>query len=362
MTGKKNKFLYEVVYNTLREEILGNKHKCNDLLPSEREIIERFKVDRTTVRKALSLLVADELVEKKAGVGTKVVYDANQPKFRGSSQNNVAGFFMPKTINPAERITQPFYSELYFHLEGYLKKLDYSIIYTTLKDEHELGEILANQGLQGAVFLTAVSPQLVEYAKRIKLPSVLVNRFDSDLTCVLGNNVYGGYTAVNYLLAHKHRNIAIISAPNSYITAQERLMGCRKAFEEAGLSMNDAVVVPGEWEYESGARAAREIFSVDKSKRPTALFAFNDMMAMGAISVIREMGLKVPGDVSVIGFDNVDYLRYTESDLTTIDTQTPLMAQIIAHNLVGLIKKETPNGMRIDVPTKLVERKTVLSL
>jgi len=361
MAKKKEKFFYRVVYDALKKEILEGEYKYNDLLPSEREISERFQMDRATVRTALSMLVTDNLVEKKAGMGTKVIYGTEEySELRQRNNDNIIGFFMPKSNQMTERITQPFYSELFFNLEGFLKAQNYSIIYTTLEDEQELQDFIGNHGIRGAVFLSSVAPQLLIRAKHMKFPSILVNRLDDDFTCVLGNNIDGGYTAIKHLLENEHRKIGIISAPSSYITTQERLIGCKKAFAEYGLSMDDAIIFQGDWEYNSGVEATREIASMEEDKRPTAIFSFNDAMALGAIRTLHDMNLRVPQDISVIGFDNLNYLKFTEPNLTTIDTQVERMAQVVGFNLMGLISGMLPMGMRIDVPTNLVERGTVM--
>ncbi len=365
MAKRKEKFFYREVYDTLKEEILQNHYKYNDLLPSEREIGDRFKVNRTTVRIALSMLVDDHLVIKKAGVGTKVIYGVGVEEdynSLSSKKSDIIGFFMPKSNKMAERIVQSFYSELLFHLEIFLKAHDYSIIYATLEDEQEMLDFINNHSIRGAIFLTEVDQRMLDCAKRINLPSILVNRFDNEFTCVLGNNIEGGYMAINHLLENNHRRIGIISAPSGYITAKERMIGCQKALAEYGLSMDDAVICQGDWEYSSGVQAVRDITAIEEDKRPTAIFSFNDAMALGAIRALRDLNLRVPQDISVIGFDNLDSLKFTEPTLTTIDTQVERMAQVVVYSLMGLINEQILTGMRIDVPTKLVERGTVIKL
>lgn len=355
---KKTKFFYKVVYDALHEEIVGEKIAYGELLPSEKEIGERFGVDRTTVRKALSLLVEGGYVEKRAGVGTKVIYRSSDALEMAQKPSKVVGFFMPKTKKITERISQPFYSELFFNLESYLKKQGYSLIYTAIKDEQELADFIEKNRLSGAVFLTAVKNEILNYAKQMHFPSVLVNRYHDDLSCVLGNNSEGGYQAMKALLDHNHTRIAVVTGPMDYITTRERMFGCARAIAEVGMTMDDVVVREADFDFESAVAAVRDIYTNEENK-PTAIFAFNDEMALATIRTLREMGLMVPQDVSVIGFDNLEYLSYTEPDLTTIDTQVALMAKVVGYNLLGLIEQHIPAGVQQNVPTRLVLRGTV---
>ena len=109
------KYLYDVVYGALRQEILEGKIECGMLLPSEREISLRFNVERATVRKALQLLVDDKLVEKKPGVGTKVTFKKRVETLSTSTEHKrVIGFFMSDDSQSGLSITQPFYAELFY--------------------------------------------------------------------------------------------------------------------------------------------------------------------------------------------------------------------------------------------------------
>ena len=140
------KYLYDIVYDTLKTEILEGKLDYGVLLPSEREIAIRFSVERTTVRKALQLLVDDGLVEKKAGIGTKVIFrKVGRKKESSSEHKKVIGFFMSDDAQNGFSITQPFYAQLFYSLEIECRKKDYQLMYASVNEDTNVRELLDSQ-------------------------------------------------------------------------------------------------------------------------------------------------------------------------------------------------------------------------
>lgn len=128
------------MYQDLKDRIQNGEYLRDALLPSEREIGETYQVDRTTVRKALQLLVDDGLVEKRAGKGTVVVWRPDQeqtqsrPVLRPERRNGPIAFLLPRGDNNSSRITQPFYSQLFYRAEKECQKLGYTLVYSTLDE------------------------------------------------------------------------------------------------------------------------------------------------------------------------------------------------------------------------------------
>ncbi|MDR3589620.1 MAG: substrate-binding domain-containing protein [Negativicutes bacterium] len=348
-----NKFLYEKVYEGLKREILAGRFGYNALLPSEKEIGDNFEVDRTTVRKALGLLVEEGLVEKKAGVGTRVVMRQYKPGI----QNNfrTIGFLLPKSTKKADRITQPFYSSLFYRVEAECRKKGFSLIYTTLDEDDDLFQVVEAHRLSGVIFVTNVSKRFIRQAVDAKIPSILVNSYDENMGSVLSNNTEGAYKAIRHLMELGHRRIGLIKGMHGYVTCDERFDGCHKAARELGLTFNPADIYEGNWEFDGGYEGARKIFA-DRGNCPTALFAFNDMTAIGAIQGLTELGMSVPGDVSVVGFDN-EYaaaFRHLLPQLTTIDVHLKTLASIAADNIVSRLESGGDCRIKIETPVDLV--------
>lgn len=140
------------------------------------------------------------------------------------------------------------------------------------------------------------------------LPSVLVNcRAGSDVATMLVDNVGGSDTMVRHLLGNGHRNIAHIAGPHGNLDAEERLAGFRLSMRRhAGI--DDPLVLPGDFTEEAGAVAARALIA--GGRRVDAVFAANDMMAIGCLLALREAGMEVPGQIAVAGFDDIPVARY----------------------------------------------------
>jgi LacI family transcriptional regulator len=129
-------------------------------------------------------------------------------------------------------------------------------------------------------------------------------------------NRRGAYDMVQHLLGLGHRSIAIITGAEGTYDAAERLRGYRKAMREAGVAVPNEWEVPGDFSEASGHRAVAALLAL--SPRPTAVFAANDSMAIGAMSALREAGLRVPEDIAVAGFDDIPIARYTSPPLTSV--------------------------------------------
>lgn len=133
---------------------------------------------------------------------------------------------------------------------------------------------------------------------------------------VIDNAFRGGYIAGRYLIERGHREIGVIPGPLERNTGAGRLAGFMQAMKEAHISVPENWIVQGDFEPESGYRAMQQI--LNQQHRPTAVFCGGDIMAMGAICAADEMGLRVPQDISLIGYDNVRNARYFSPALTTI--------------------------------------------
>lgn len=359
---KNGKYLYNIIYTTIKQEILDGTYEYKSLLPSEREICLRFKVERTTVRKAMELLVNDNFVEKIAGVGTKVIYQNDNASITPFSQgkSKVIGVFMVDDVNNNKKIMQPYYAELFYYLEIEAKAKDCQIMYATINPSMNIPEILQSQNFLAIIFISNIDPQYIELAQRMNIPSIMINGHHDGLPSITYDNVDGTYKVIKYLYEMGHHNIALITGPTSYYTSNQKLTGCLKAFYQYNLSFKKENIAHGNWEYQSGYDCAIKIFSDRKNGDiPTALFVFNDMMALGAIKALKDLSLSIPKDISIIGFDNMEQLKYTEPELTTVDTRIFTVAKIAIESVVSKPYELFDSALQIHVPVELVIRGTV---
>lgn len=366
MEHEENKiFLYKQVYQELKEQIQARQYDFGDLLPSEREIGETYRVDRTTVRKALQLLVEEHLVEKRAGKGTVIIWKeapADSSPASLKNQNAAIAFFLPKSNHNSNRITQPFYSELFYTAQTECQKHGYSLIYATLDEHDDFDEIMGSNNFSGILFISNVSHRHLDRTLELQIPAVLVNSYYEKMPSLLSDNFTGAYQACRYLIDRGHRQIGVINGISSYISNMERLQGCLAAMRESGLTLKNEYSLGGSsWEFEDGLTAMNEL--ILKSKMlPTAMIAFNDRLALGAVQALSQAGLQVPQDVSIVGFDNSDQAKYSFPQITTVEIHVPLIAKAAISSLFQQIHEYAVYPVKILTPVQLIERDSVRTI
>ena len=170
-------------------------------------------------------------------------------------------------------------------------------------------------------------------------------------------NARGAADMVEHLVGLGHRRLAMILGPDGNADAAERLRGFRAAVEAAGLERDDAWEVPGDFTDSSGFEAGVELLR--HARRPTAVFAANDAMAIGALSAFREAGVAVPGDVAVAGFDDIPMARYTHPPLSTVRVDIVALGTRAATRLLEAVGNTRRHRKRRErLPVALVIRES----
>jgi LacI family transcriptional regulator len=169
---------------------------------------------------------------------------------------------------------------------------------------------------------------------------------------VHATNYPGAVDAMEYLLGLGHRRIGFISGRAELESSTRRLNGYRDALERAGLPVDEALIVPGDYTTETGAKCTQQLLALDNP--PTAIFASNDQAAMGVFQVAEAMGLRIPEDLSVIGFDNIPESRYM--GLTTVDQFISEMGFVATQMLIRLINDQPLDESTYKMKTQLVIR------
>lgn len=192
------------------------------------------------------------------------------------------------------------------------------------------------------------------------VPMVFINRIweneeMSNHTFVYPDSIGGGYLATHHLIALGHQRIGYINGPEERCTCGgDRLTGFRNALAEANLVSNPEWVLRGDWSAESGYAAGQKLLS--RNNRPTAIFAANDYMAIGCIAAARNLGLDVPEDLAVVGFDNRDVAIYTDPALTTVTLPGLEMGRGGAELVIAAARGEAFRPGGTIVPSKLIVR------
>lgn len=180
---------------------------------------------------------------------------------------------------------------------------------------------LTRQDIDALIYLYGTKVEneayLVQLAER-GFPCVLINQTPASpqILHVATTDYQGGFDATKYLLQLGHQRIALITGPASQESAMARLHGYRDALAQAGLAVEERLIVSGDFSGASGERAMVEI--LEMAERPTAVFASNDIMAFGALRVCKRAGVSVPAEISLIGFDDTSEASHASPPLTTI--------------------------------------------
>lgn len=228
-----------------------------------------------------------------------------------------------------------FYGAILEAIESEVAQHGYHVVFATLRD-HAIPRCIQEGRVDGVVFLgTDIRPDFVKEIKA-KVPVVLVDYHLPGVVSVVGDNVGGGKIATQHLLEHGHTRIAFVAETLADPSFRERFEGYRLALKERGLCVRKS------WVIEGGRRPDSDVIAMAKflglSKLPTAIFAANDFMAVGAIRALLQAGLKVPEDVAVVGFDDGALATVVQPPLTTVRVPRVEMGKVAAQNLLTLLR------------------------
>jgi LacI family transcriptional regulator len=207
-------------------------------------------------------------------------------------------------------ITNPFWTTVVRGVEDAAQGAGFNVILCNT-DESEAKQqryldVLLQKRVDGILLVPAgTSAELGDWIRKQSTPMVVLDRRirSAQVDFVCGDSEGGAYQLVRHLLSLGHRRIAVLSGPKDISTAEDRVTGYRKALIEAGLEVRADWVRYGEFNQESGYKMAQQVLAT--SPRPTALFAANNFIAIGALRALRQAGLRVPEDLSVVAFDDL---------------------------------------------------------
>lgn len=230
------------------------------------------------------------------------------------------------------------------------------------KKELEYLKLLEERCIDGFIIVPVSENDDIFTGKfKIEKPYVLLDRIfkdpGEDICKIWFNNVKGGYLATKYLLEKGHRRIGIITGPTINKPSNERIVGYRLALKEAGIRFNKSLVYTGDFRFQSGYDATAALVK----KGITAIFAANDLMASGVYKALNKLGLRVPDDISVVGYDNVNLSELLDPPLTTITQPKAQMGKIAAQMLIAKLKGEKTETEVVFDP-QIIERASVRAL
>ncbi|MDZ7314820.1 MAG: LacI family transcriptional regulator [candidate division KSB1 bacterium] len=260
---------------------------------------------------------------------------------------------------------EPFYTKIFLGTEFEARSHDYYILLTTVEPSvsaKTMPRFLLERNVDGVILAGAVPRELVDYLDKIALPFVLVDYYFAERndSVVLMDNASGIRQALDHLLGLGHKEFAFIGGDMRHPSMQKRCRTFRAYLEEKGIVLNEAAIECDDERSgpEAGFAAANRL--LDKGLSVTAIVAANDAMAVGVLRACRDRKLRIPEDIAVTGFDNVESSITARPTLTTIHVPKEEMGAAAVRHLVDLIRGEQSLGMRIIMPVRLIPRESTL--
>lgn len=326
--------------------------------PTIKDVAEAAGVSVMTVSRALNNKGASPKTrERISRIANEIGYVAN-PMAKGlRSRSNTIGVVVAD-------ITRSFAGELVRNLSIAADRFGYRIVlYAQGEIEHSKRSKHYATQMTSGIIDGVIFNSMVNYApflRHLKLhgvPYVLTDRHDDKTEpTVFSTGHRGMVDATRHLLTLGHDRIAFISGPRSNLPARERLQGHCDTLTEVGIPVDNELIFDGDFGRMSGFDIGRKILSMNPA--PTAIIASNDSMAFGVMEVIREKGLEIGTDISLIGFDDIALAQHVKPSLTTVRQHIGQIATEAIELLIDLIEQREVIQLQHDLPTELIVRQT----
>ncbi len=264
--------------------------------------------------------------------------------------------------------TEPFYTSIFLGTEFEARTAGYYILLTSINPQFgkndPLPRFILNNSIDGIIIAGKIPTNLIDRISPYNLPTVFIDYIPSQNCCplVLIDNLQGGLIATNHLIDLGHTNIAFIGADIEHPSLSDRLKGYKQALENAKIPIKNNLIVTDS-KYPDRVNGYNSIKSLlSKNKNVTAVFACNDAMAIGVLNYLNDNGYKVPKDISLIGFDDVEADLMLNPPLTTIRVPKIEMGIEALKLLVNTLKNKKSLLKKILVPVELIERESTLTI
>jgi len=360
------KFFYQQFADILRKQVQSGQFKPGEPIPSERILSKEHGINRITLRRGIAQLIREGFLYSVPGTGTFVsdaeglqkAHALSSMKHR-SGRKNISCVL--RRLNPTSQspILSPYYVGIFSTMQKEALRMGCTLSFnfvTSVKDERDISRWASENNVDGIIVIGGLDRTTVLSLYDKKFPLVLVDNEISKpaIDSVIPDNRLGGYLAVKHLTDLGHKRIAMIRAPLQDQPASiGRLEGYKAALQEAGIKYDDGLVIEAYYMVEEGYKAMEKILK--KSPLPTAVFAINDEAAMGAMKAIRDKsGLSVPRDISIVGFDNIEWAALSTPPLTTVNVPKEEMGSIALKKLIDRIEGRINIATKEVIPVDLV--------
>ncbi len=353
---KKRTPLHRQVADIIRTEISSGNLHVDDQLGSHRLLAQKYGVSLITIKRALNDLIQEGLLYSRVGKGTFVQQKSSGKVLLGT-----------KNIGLVLRdLKSPFFSLILHSVEAYASSKGYNLLISNSAEKFDKEELLVRHfydiGVSGIILASMTheytAPSALRKILELDFPCVTVSYVkDPDIYFVGTDHVEGGYLAAKHLLDLNHRRIGYVNGEPGNVVGDLRKEGFVRAMEEAGVPVREKDLfrlrLMGEWnDYSSGYEVGEEFARM--SDRPTAVFLYNDLAALGFEQAVLDHGLSVPDDVAIVGFDGIERGQYAPVPLTTVQQPFDKIGWLAVENLIKRIEHQPVNTKTVLTPKIIV--------
>jgi DNA-binding LacI/PurR family transcriptional regulator len=352
---KNQKALYEQIENDIKSKISNGELNIGDQIGSQHQLSEEYNVSLITVKRALANLISEGILFSRVGKGT---YVARKGKAVDISKHKSIGLVL-------RDLRHPFFSLIVQSIEAKAYQMGYNLLLSSSsgKQEKEEAQIthFENIGVEGLIIASMnlmyrATENIISLHKR-NFPYVMVSYVKDPFIYYIGtDNERGAYMATEHLIKLNYKKIGYVNGGKGNLLGILRQKGYKKALKDYGFKVDNNLI------FDLGLNADRfksgfELAENFKSFKtvPDALFFYTDLAALGFQQAAINSGLKIPGDIALIGFDDIDLAKYAPSPLTTIKQNTEKIGALAVESIINRMEgKETP--VRVILEPELVIR------
>lgn len=330
-----------------------------------KDVADRLNISTATVSLVLNNKpgVSEETRQRVLKLIQELGYDTNILSKPALKNNKNIRFVIYKKHGKVVSDT-PFFSTLMEGIEQEARKDGYNLVITYVtesENKQEVLRIIEENPLEGMIILaTEMLPEDLQPFTRLGIQLVILDRYfkGESLDTVMINNTEGAYEATKHLIDMGHSEIGYLHSTVRIKNFEERKEGYSQALKDYAIKENKKYMFNLGSTLEDAYVDMSNILKSDQ-ERPTAFFADNDIIAFGAIKAIKEYGLKIPEDISIIGFDDMPFCEIIEPALTTVKVYKQRMGMLAVKRLLEKLEGNAPEFIKLEIGTELVVRKSV---
>lgn len=327
-----------------------------------KDIARIAKVSTSTVSHVINntRYVSDEIREKIMKVVNELNYTPSAvARSLKVKETKTLGMLVTATSNP-------FFAEVVSGVEQYCNQHHYNLIISSIDgNEQRLQQniqTLIQKQVDGLLLMYSDTRHAMVEQLNLNLPIVVMDWWPTELNAdkIYENSEFGAYLATKTLIEQGHKNIAIITGKLDKSLAHNRLLGYQKALQDAHLPINPDWIIESHFDFEGGVEGMKKLLQI--TPRPTAVFACSDTIAVGVYQVAWQQGLRIPQDISVIGYDNIMLAQYLTPPLTTIHQPKAELGKLAVETLLERIKSPNLEYKTTMLQPQLIWRASVVKI